>query len=147
LWLRENKHSEDLDLDFTVAVPCPKFRGDESTHVIPLIEGGSNIRVNDSNKEKYISYIVRHKIVDPISKAAAAVRNGLLRIIPLEVLNLFKHRELSVLLAGSEDIDPVEWEKHTTYDGISSSYVNKLVQLFWTLVQSLTHSERNLLLK
>lgn len=46
---------------------------------------------------------------------------------------------------GSPVVDLKDWQKHTTYRGCEET--DDVIKWFWTLVETLSHEEKSLLLK
>eukprot|EP00903_Cladosiphon_okamuranus_P014905 g13802.t1 len=98
--------------------------------------------VTDENKALYASLALESRTFGRWRKQARALSRGLRRLVPLALLKMFTESELGLLLAGPGDIDPVDWERHTHFDGDAT-----LKGWFWSVVRSLSKEERSLLLQ
>ncbi|GMR36477.1 hypothetical protein PMAYCL1PPCAC_06672, partial [Pristionchus mayeri] len=100
---------ESLDLDFSVIV-------DElgRTRRVDLIPNGSTIRVNGSNRNKYIQKFVNFFLHDRLSSMLESLRDGVSDVVDHRWLAIFSSRELALLVCGEEgDIDVEDLLRHT----------------------------------
>eukprot|EP00227_Mantoniella_beaufortii_P004744 CAMPEP_0197608690 /NCGR_PEP_ID=MMETSP1326-20131121/49658_1 /TAXON_ID=1155430 /ORGANISM="Genus nov. species nov., Strain RCC2288" /LENGTH=156 /DNA_ID=CAMNT_0043176945 /DNA_START=1 /DNA_END=467 /DNA_ORIENTATION=- len=114
---------------------------------VELVPGGCTRAVTDSNKEEYVRLRLQHGLKRVTgSAAAAAVRQGLNEVVPLNLLRVFTAPELACLLGGTADISVPEWRQNTQYAG-GYTRESKQIGWLWRLVARFTPDERTLLLK
>ncbi|KAG6617435.1 hect e3 ubiquitin [Phytophthora cinnamomi] len=136
-WLRDNTGVESLALDFTVNV-------DQSSKVVDLVPNGSNIPVTEENKMEYINLRFRWIVAISISQQLGSLMQGLFSIIPKELLSVFDHQELELLICGIPDIDVLDWRTHTIYVGERDE---RAITWFWNIVNEFTNEQNARLLQ
>ncbi|GMF32636.1 unnamed protein product [Phytophthora fragariaefolia] len=136
-WLRDNTGVESLALDFTVNV-------DQSSKVVDLVPNGSNIPVTEENKMEYINLRFRWIVATSISQQLGSLMQGLFSIIPKELLSVFDHQELELLICGIPDIDVLDWRTHTIYVGERDE---RAIAWFWNIVNGFTNEQKARLLQ
>ena len=72
---------------------------------VDLKPGGSQIPVTEANKKEYVDLVVEHRIHKRVESQFDAFRNGILELVPLELLCVFDERELELLIGGMSEID------------------------------------------
>jgi E3 ubiquitin-protein ligase NEDD4 len=98
--LRENSIKDVLDEVFTVTED--RF-GELVT--IELKPGGEDIPVTDENKKEYVDAVVSYRIERRVKEQFDAFIQGLLELIPRDLVNVFDERELELLIGGMSEID------------------------------------------
>jgi E3 ubiquitin-protein ligase NEDD4 len=98
--LRENDITDILDEVFTVTED--RF-GELVT--IELKPGGEDIPVTDENKKEYVDAVVSYRIERRVKEQFDAFIQGLLELIPRDLVNVFDERELELLIGGMSEID------------------------------------------
>lgn len=139
-WLRDNTGVESLALDFTVNVD----QMSDKTKVVDLIPNGANIPVTEENKMEYISLRFKWIVATSISQQLASLVQGLFSIIPKELLSVFDHQELELLICGIPDIDVQDWRTHTIYVGERDE---RAIAWFWNIVNEFSNEQRARLLQ
>jgi hypothetical protein len=74
-----------------------------------------------------------------------ALRKGLNRVVPANMLSLFSAYDLELLICGNPVIDLDVLRKHTIYQGLAPG--SPLVKYFWQTLESFTQAERQLFLR
>ena len=97
---RENDITDVLDETFSLT----QERFGEVFEV-DLKPGGSQITVTEANKEEYVRLVVEHRIHKRVESQFDAFRNGILELVPMELLFVFDERELELLIGGMSEID------------------------------------------
>lgn len=150
---------EDFSLNFTVtdtvAIPDmshPDAPGKAITLTKDLKPGGSNIAVTNQNRLVYISYIARHRLQAQPYLQTNAFLQGLGQIIQPSWLSMFNQAELQTLVGGDAcDIDVADLRRNTLYSGVyalgDDMQEHPTVKLFWEVLQSMSNSERQKVLK
>ncbi|XP_074037412.1 E3 ubiquitin-protein ligase Nedd4 isoform X4 [Leptinotarsa decemlineata] len=140
LWIKENDPS---DLDLTFSVDEESF-GHTSVH--ELIEGGADIPLDNSNKDKYIACIIKWRFVDRIQDQMNAFLEGFRDLVPLNIVKIFDEHELELLMCGIQHIDVKDWKQNTLYKGdYHSNHI--VIQWFWRVVLSFSNEMRARLLQ
>ncbi|CAI5710134.1 hypothetical protein KXD40_005508 [Peronospora effusa] len=139
-WLRENKDVESLALDFTVNVD----QMSNTKKVVDLVPNGSNISVTEENKMEYINLRFKWIVATSISLQLGSLMQGLFSIIPKELISVFDHQELELLMCGIPDIDVQDWKSHTIYVGERD---HRAIAWFWNIVRAFTNEQRARLLQ
>ena len=70
-----------------------------------LIEGGSKIEVNNNNKTLFIEKMVEFKLYKSIQQQIDAFLEGFYELIPKDVISMFNHKELELLISGLPTFD------------------------------------------
>ncbi|OQR99390.1 HECT E3 ubiquitin ligase [Achlya hypogyna] len=139
-YLLENRHVDELALTFSVT----QLR-DGKPIELDLVPHGQDVPVTDGNKHAYVERMMRHLLFERIQDPLHAMIQGLYDIIPPELILVFDHKELELILCGQSDIDLDDWETNTV---VSSNLKNSAVlEWFWSIVQSLSLSEQAKLLQ
>lgn len=97
---RDNDITDILDETFTQTED--RF-GEMVT--VELKPGGEDIPVTEENKKEYITLVVEYRISKRVKHQFDAFMDGLLELIPSELLNVFDERELELLIGGMSEID------------------------------------------
>ncbi|KAG1708831.1 hypothetical protein DVH05_022452 [Phytophthora capsici] len=139
-WLRDNTGVESLALDFTVNVD----QMSDKTKVVDLVPNGSNIPVTEENKMEYVNLRFRWIVAASISQQLGSVMQGLFSIIPKELLSVFDHQELELLICGIPDIDVQDWKTHTIYVGERDE---RAIAWFWNIVREFSNEQKARLLQ
>ncbi|KZO99792.1 HECT-domain-containing protein [Calocera viscosa TUFC12733] len=114
---------------------------------IELIPNGSNIPVTKDNRIRYIELVCKHRLDDQIAEQTQAFLAGMRDLIELKWLKMFDSSELQQLLGGvDKDVDVDDWMRNTSYEG-GFSINDPCVKTFWTIVRSLDHQQKRLLLR
>ncbi|XP_077988397.1 E3 ubiquitin-protein ligase NEDD4-like isoform X2 [Glandiceps talaboti] len=139
-WITEND-PEDLELTFCVD---EELFGQTLTK--DLIPDGTNIKVTNDNKKKYIELVIEWRFVSRVQNQMAAFMDGFTDLIPLDLLKVFDENEVELLLSGLGDIDVNDWRKNTVYRG--EYHANHLIiQWFWRALLSYDNEMRARLLQ
>lgn len=70
-----------------------------------LKPGGKDIEVTNHNKEEYVHLICYEKMATVIKAQIEAFLEGLHDLIPKELVSIFDHRELELMISGLPEID------------------------------------------
>ena len=118
------------------------------TREIDLIPNGSEVKVVNSNKFRYIFMVADYRLNQRIKQQSDAFVNGFRECIPMSWLGIFNDRELNMLLSGAQkSMDCKELIRHCQYkNGWSGS--TKQVKWFWKLVEKdMSDDDRSKMLK
>ncbi|KIW00617.1 uncharacterized protein PV09_07814 [Verruconis gallopava] len=145
---------EDLALDFTIAdtFVVDHRTGEEKVIMRELRPNGANIHVTNENRLVYISCVARHRLVTQPYAQTNAFLKGLSSMISPSWLSMFNQSELQMLIAGtSSSIDIADLRRNTLYGGVyvigDDGREHPTVQLFWSVMESLSDEDRRKVLK
>ncbi|XP_065168760.1 E3 ubiquitin-protein ligase Nedd-4 isoform X2 [Atheta coriaria] len=140
LWIKENDPS---DLDLTFSVDEDTFG---TTTVHELIADGANVPLDNTNKDEYISCVIKWRFVYRVQDQMNAFLEGFGELVPLNIMKIFDEHELELLMCGIQNIDVKDWKTNTLYKG--DYHANHIViQWFWRVVLSFTNEMRARLLQ
>jgi hypothetical protein len=97
---RENDITDVLDETFSTS----EDRFGEIVN-IDLKPGGAEIPVTEANKKEYVNAVVEYRIHRRVQDQFEAFMEGLLDLIPADLINVFDERELELLIGGMSEID------------------------------------------
>ncbi|KAF0719475.1 Aste57867_1011 [Aphanomyces stellatus] len=134
-----------LELDFSVLERTP----DGGVCVVDLLPHGREIPVTATNKVEYVAQYVQWICVTRVGASLAALVRGLHDVLPASLLSLWDHKELELLLCGTETIDVADWKKHTYVVATKSGAANAraVVAWFWAILGSLSQAQLATLLQ
>ncbi|KDO32948.1 hypothetical protein SPRG_02641 [Saprolegnia parasitica CBS 223.65] len=139
-YLLDNKHVDELALTFSVT----QERAGKLIEV-DLVPHGQDVPVTDANKHAYIERMMRYLLFERIQDPLHALIQGTYDVVPPELLLVFDHKELELILCGQSDIDVDDWETSTI---TSSNLKNSAVlEWFWQLVRALSCADQAKLLQ
>ncbi|XP_071053329.1 E3 ubiquitin-protein ligase Nedd-4 isoform X2 [Onthophagus taurus] len=140
LWIKENDPS---GLDLTFSVDEDSFG---QTSLVELKPGGANIPVDNSNKDEYISCVIKWRFVSRVQKQMDAFLTGFSDLVQLNLVKIFDENELELLMCGIQNIDVKDWKQNTLYKGdYHGNHI--VVQWFWRVVLSFSNEMRARLLQ
>ena len=114
------------------------------TKVVDLVPNGSNISVTDENKIEYINLRFKWIVATSISLQLGSLMQGLFSIIPKELISVFDHQELELLMCGIPDIDVQDWKIHAIYVGERD---HRVIAWFRNIVREFTNEQKARLLQ
>lgn len=109
---------------------------------VPLVPGGADKEVTNSNKVAYIHMVADAKLNKAMAKQTEAFVAGFRDVIPVAWTSAFAEPELQVLLSGAAgELDVDDLQAHTQYAGgyFSSSAP---VRHFWSVMRELSGPEK-----
>ncbi|KAJ3530773.1 hypothetical protein NMY22_g8432 [Coprinellus aureogranulatus] len=101
---------------------------------LELKPGGKDIEVTEENKKEYVDLVVEYRISKRVKEQFDAFMDGLLELIPRDLINVFDERELELLIGGMSDIDMDDWSKFTDYCGYEKT--DQVIEWFWQCIRS-----------
>ncbi|KAI8520890.1 hypothetical protein Bbelb_006440 [Branchiostoma belcheri] len=140
--LMEYEGDVEMDLCYTFQVSYESF-GHVKT--VDLIENGSEVPVNNKNRGEFVRRYVNFLLVDSVERQFEAFSRGFHMVCGGRVLTLFRAEEIELLICGSTELDFDGLEASAVYeDGYSKEH--KTVQALWSVVRSLSHKHKKMLL-
>ncbi|RQM26024.1 hypothetical protein B5M09_003029 [Aphanomyces astaci] len=118
---------------------------DKEPLTIDLCPNGRHIAVTDDNKDEYVYLRFKWIMLTSISPQLASLIKGIYSVIPLEMLSVFDHQELELLMCGIPDVNVDDWKAHTTY--IGNDCDPQVIEWFWDVVTDFTTEQRARLLQ
>ncbi|KAJ3498944.1 hypothetical protein NLJ89_g10157 [Agrocybe chaxingu] len=140
VWMLENDITDVLDETFTTTEE--RF-GELVT--IELRPGGEDIPLTEQNKKEYVDAVVAYRISKRVKEQFDAFMEGLLELIPRELINVFDERELELLIGGMSEIDMDDWTKFTDYRGYEKT--DQVIEWFWQCIRSWPAEKKSRLLQ
>ena len=112
----------------------------------PLLPGGADLAVTDSNKHEFIFLKMRRVLLGRIEPQLEALLAGFFEVIPRSLVAPFAHHEIATLIAGESNVDVDDWRRNTRYrSGYSGT--DQTIKWFWQIVQEFTPVQRQHLLE
>ncbi|KAJ7134677.1 hypothetical protein C8R44DRAFT_663336 [Mycena epipterygia] len=139
-WMLENDITDVLDETFTITEE--RF-GEHVT--IELKPEGGDVPVTEENKKEYVDAVVSYRISRRVKSQFDAFMEGLLELIPTELINVFDERELELLIGGMSEIDMDDWTKFTDYRGYEKT--DQVIEWFWQCIRSWPAERKSRLLQ
>ena len=109
-------------------------------HHIELVPGGSDIIVNNKNKQLYVKLLVVSKLEKEIDAEMEAFLEGFNSVLPLNFLTGFSPGELDSIIAGASKI---EIENLKAIITLSSFFSPEFKEWFWEVIEGLDQKGRS----
>lgn len=116
----------------------------DKSKVSELVPDGANIAVTEENKMEYIDLRFKWIIATSVSNQLASLVQGLFAVIPRELLSVFDHQELELLMCGIPEIDILDWKSHTIYVGERDEHITGW---FWSILDEFSNEQKARLLQ
>ena len=111
-----------------------------------VVPGGSEIAVQDADRQKFIDALVVLRLQES-SLGTTALLDGLLSILPSAPLHLFSAAELEAFFTGNDgDWDVKELQAITEIDD-ESGVTNEQLEIFWNVIESFDPTQKQRFLK
>ena len=107
---------------------------------IDLIENGRNINVTEYNKFDYAQKLCYSKLYEKIKPQIDSLLKGLYSIIPEELISIFNHREIELVISGLPNIDVNDWKNNTIYENYNEN--TPIIKYFWEIIESFDNNEK-----
>ncbi|KAL0268640.1 UNVERIFIED_CONTAM: hypothetical protein PYX00_010496 [Menopon gallinae] len=142
LWMKENDISNDI-LDLTFSVTEELFGNVVERE---LKTGGRNINVTEKNKKEYIERIVKWRLERGVAEQTESLVRGFYEVVDPRLVSVFDARELELVIAGTAEIDLLDWRKNTEY---RSGYHDNhpVITWFWSTIEKFSNEQRLRLLQ
>jgi len=111
---------------------------------VELKENGKFIAVTPENCSEYSRLVIKARLEES-SLQIEALKRGLGRVVPLELLQMFSGAELETMVCGRPEVDLELMKRHTTYEGVSSGDAH--VQFMWRALESFSTEQRKKFLR
>ncbi|KAK6325688.1 hypothetical protein J4Q44_G00050300 [Coregonus suidteri] len=140
-WMKDNDIEDMLDLTFTVNEEV--FGQITERELKP---GGANIPVSERNKKEYIERMVKWRIERGVVQQTESLVRGFYEVVDARLVSVFDARELELVIAGTAEIDLVDWRSNTDYrGGYHDNHI--VIRWFWAAVERFNNEQRLRLLQ
>ena len=111
-----------------------------------LVPGGGELAVTNATVHEYVSLYTKWVLEDSVGAQYEAFKKGFLRVCGGVALEMFRPKELELLVCGNPVLDFEALERVTQYDD-GFSEASPCIRLFWRAVHGFDEDEKRLLLK
>ncbi|KAM8966695.1 E3 ubiquitin-protein ligase HECW1 [Pelodytes ibericus] len=140
-WMKDNDITDILDLTFTVN---EEVFGQVTER--ELKSGGANIQVTEKNKKEYIEKMVKWRVERGVVQQTEALVRGFYEVVDSRLVSVFDARELELVIAGTAEIDLIDWRNNTEYrGGYHDGHI--VIRWFWAAVERFNNEQRLRLLQ
>ena len=108
------------------------------THIkreIELIPNGINVLVTNTNKQKFVQLYAEMACLNNCEDSIAAMRRGLLRVIPQEYLSILSPAYIMKQVRGEDTISVPALRGSVIYEG-GFSASHRVIRMFWHMVET-----------
>uniref|UniRef100_A0A8C6SN70 HECT-type E3 ubiquitin transferase n=1 Tax=Neogobius melanostomus TaxID=47308 RepID=A0A8C6SN70_9GOBI len=141
IWIKDNNIEEcGLEMFFSVD---KEILGEITTH--ELKPDGGNVQVTEENKEEYIRLVAEWRLSRGVEEQTQAFFEGFNEVLPQQYLQYFDAKELEVMLCGMQEIDLMDWQRHTIYRHYTRN--SKQIVWFWQFAKEMDNEKRMRLLQ
>ena len=112
---------------------------------VSLVPQGVDKLVTYDNRLEYCE-MVKEKRLNESNLQVAAIRDGLVSVIPSEVLHLLTWQELELKVCGNPEVSVEALKKSTRYDS-SLSESSKTVKIMWEALELFSNKDRSRFLR
>ena len=131
---------EKLDSNFTVLT---ENNGEKI--ILPLIENGENIMINNENKKEYAELYIDWYFNKSIEDYYSSFEHGFNQIFDEDLLKILTPEELELIICGSSNLNFYELQKVCIYkDGYNEKSLT--IKYFWEVVFNFDEEEKRKLL-
>lgn len=110
----------DNDVDNATLFFCVDKDFFDKHEEVDLIPNGRNIPVTNENKLKYIEHRIHFYLYGIVSQQIDAFLTGFYELIPKDLVQVFNHKELEMLISGLPNFDLNDLKKYTVLDGFTN---------------------------
>ncbi|XP_076251823.1 hecw ubiquitin protein ligase isoform X5 [Rhynchophorus ferrugineus] len=142
-WIKEHDVSVQGELELTFAVTEEVFGQVMERELKP---GGRNVPVTEKNKKEYLERIVRWRLERGVAEQTESLVRGFYEVVDPRLVSVFDARELELVIAGTAEIDLVDWRNNTEYRGGYHDQ-HPVVAWFWQAIERFTNEQRLRLLQ
>ncbi|XP_063308197.1 E3 ubiquitin-protein ligase HECW1 [Pelobates fuscus] len=140
-WMKDNDITDILDLTFTVN---EEVFGQVTER--ELKSGGANIQVTEKNKKEYIEKMVKWRVERGVVQQTEALVRGFYEVVDSRLVSVYDARELELVIAGTAEIDLIDWRNNTEYrGGYHDGHI--VIRWFWAAVERFNNEQRLRLLQ
>jgi len=142
-WLKENEITDPDRLGMTFCVNEEVFGKIIERELKP---GGRNVFVSEKNKKDYIDRMTKWRLERGVAAQTDWLVRGFYEVVDPRLLAVFDARELELVIAGTAEIDVVDWRRNTEYrSGYHDSH--PVIIWFWAAIGKFDNERRLRLLQ
>jgi len=134
-----------LELNYSI-----QLRPEEGGSTVDLISGGSQVEVAADNVHDYVKRYAEYRMIGNARRALQAMRRGLLDVIPAFHLDGLTAEDFRLLLNGAGEINIRQLMNYTFFSdetaGEGQEKLTKFKKWFWSMVENMTHRQKQDLL-
>ncbi|VEU23260.1 DEKNAAC104392 [Brettanomyces naardenensis] len=141
--LLKTKGAENLGIYYEVT--CKDIFDNIVTH--ELVDGGSDILVNDENKYEYVERYLNFFLNDVCQRSFDSFHRGFYNVVRGNALSMFTPEEIQLILIGDESsskLDTAIMKSVTKYSGFNVD--DKTISWFWEYFDSCSPADQKRLL-
>ena len=136
----EEDLEDKLDTNFTVLT-----ENNGEKNVLPLIENGEKIMINNENKKEYVELYIDWYFNKSIQDYYSSFEKGFNRVFDEDLLKILTPEELELIICGSSNLNFHELQKVCIYkDGYNQESLT--IKYFWEVVFDFDEEEKKKLL-
>uniref|UniRef100_A0A8C3KAX2 E3 ubiquitin-protein ligase HECTD3 n=1 Tax=Calidris pygmaea TaxID=425635 RepID=A0A8C3KAX2_9CHAR len=113
--------------------------------VVELIPNGSSIVVHYEDRKEFICLVQKARMEESKEQVIAAMRAGLLRVVPQPVLDLLTWQQLEKKICGDPEITVAELQRFITFEDFPSN--DSRIQIFLEALNNFTSEDLSHFLK
>ncbi|TRY80057.1 hypothetical protein TCAL_06772 [Tigriopus californicus] len=143
VWLQENEITDPETLGMTFSVNEEVFGKIVERDLKP---GGKHVQVTEKNKKDYIERVVKWRLERGVAAQTDILVKGFYEVVDPRLLAVFDARELELVIAGTAEIDVIDWRRNTEY---RSGYydAHPVIAWFWLAIERFDNERRLRLLQ
>ena len=107
---------------------------------IELIQNGSNINLNNDNKNLFIEKVIYYETLYKYEEQIERIRKGFCDLLGNKICKIFKPEDFIFMISGQNEIDLEDWKKNTIYKGYYNEN-HQTIKLFWEILSELSKDE------
>ena len=105
-----------------------------------LLPGGKNMPLTAANRKQFVDLMVDHVLVTSVKANFEEFRRGFFSVCNRSMMNHIRPEELELLVCGNPNLDFVELENNTRYEGFTPGDVT--IRLFWDVIHNALTTEQ-----
>nr|CAH7744976.1 unnamed protein product [Callosobruchus chinensis] len=126
-------------------IPLESFEGTSCTgKIVPILPGGRNIPLTFENRTQYYELAIKFRMKE-FSLQVAAIREGMVGLIPVPLLSLITADHMEQLVCGLSHISIAVLKKIVRYRELDENH--QLVQWLWNILENFTDNEKVLFMR
>ena len=104
-----------------------------------LIDNGSNVIVNEENKDSFVQEMIAAKSFKEVKEQIENFKKGFFAVLPQDLLPIFSSGEVELLISGQSEVDVKDLIRYlNTQDLVSDR--SQLVQWFKEILEAMDQS-------